>query len=125
MHTFHPEVAAAVLAAELAEMHPSAIGPARLAGQARRPGSPARLDYFAARIEAVLRGAMAAEREACAALCVQRQTLWEKTENADATLELLRAESRFRGNEAAYLADVIRERAGGEPAAPHRRSSEQ
>jgi hypothetical protein len=100
MHAFHPEVAAAVLAAELAEMHPSPI-------------HAARRDYFAARIEAALRGAMKAEREACAALCAQRQTLWERTENAVATLEPLRAESRFRSNEAAYLADVIRERGEG------------
>lgn len=100
MHTFNPEVAAAVLAAELAEMHPWAI-------------HPERRDYFAARIETVLRGAMTAEREACATLCAQRQALWERTENAASTLEPLRAESRFRSNEAAYLADVIRERAGG------------
>ena len=97
MHSFHPEVAATVLAAELAEVAPSAI-------------DPVMRDHFAARIEGLLRKAMTAERETCAALCVQRKTLWEKTENAPATSERMRAESRFRSNEAAYLADAIRER---------------
>lgn len=96
MLTFHPEVAAVVLAAELAERYPAAI-------------DAAMRDHVASRIEALLSNAMAAEREACAALCAKRQALWEKTENDPATAEPMRAEARFRSNEAAYLADALRE----------------
>jgi hypothetical protein len=99
MPSFHPEVAAVVLAAELAERYPSAI-------------DSAMRDHFAIRIEALLTNAMAAEREACAALCARRQALWEKTENSAATAEVMRAEARFRSNEAAYLSDALRERTG-------------
>jgi hypothetical protein len=99
MSTFHPEVAAVVLAAELVERYPAAL-------------DPAMRDHLAGRIEALLVTAMAAEREACAELCARRQALWERTENDPATVEVMRAEARFRGNEAAYLSDALRERTG-------------
>jgi hypothetical protein len=95
MDTFDPEVVAAVLAAELDEMG--------------TPGDPAARDARVARIEAALRGAMRAGREACVALCLRRRALWERTESNLQTSELLRAEARHRGNEAAYLADALAE----------------
>jgi hypothetical protein len=95
MDTFDPEVAAAVLAAELQEM-----------GTA---GDLAMRDRRVARIEAALRRAMRGEREACVALCLGRRALWERTESNLETSELLRAEARYRGNEAAYLADALAE----------------
>ena len=101
MQVFDPAVAAAVLAAELAESYPSRI-------------DSAMRDHFVAGIETVLRKAMRAEREACATLCVQRQAMWEKTENKPETLELMRTEARHRGNEAAYLADALRGPTGPE-----------
>jgi hypothetical protein len=94
MHTFDPEVAAAVLAAELDEVGTAAVDSAM---RERR----------AARIEILLRKAMRAERESCVAICLRRQALWEKTENSPETSEALSAEARFRGNEAAYLADAL------------------
>ena len=95
METFDPEVAAAVLAAELEEM-----------GTA---GDPGERDHRVDRIEAALRRAMGAGREACVALCLRRRELWERTETNLETSELLRAEARHRGNEAAYLADALAE----------------
>ena len=94
MHSFDPEVAAAVLAAELEEVGPTAT-------------DPALRDHRVARIEALVRTAMRAERELCAAFCLQRQALWERTENNPETSEALSTEARFRGNEAAYLADAL------------------
>jgi hypothetical protein len=94
MHTFDPEVAAAVLAAELDEVGPAAIDSAV---RERR----------AARIEVSLRKAMRAAREVCVDVCLRRQALWERTEANPETSEALSAEARFRGNEAAYLADAI------------------
>jgi hypothetical protein len=98
MQVFDPAVAAAVLAAELAEAYPSKI-------------DAAMRDHFVAGIETVLGKAMRAEREACAALCGQRQVLWETAEAKPETPELMRTEARHRGNEAAYLADALRDRA--------------
>ena len=95
MDTFDPEVTAAVLAAELEEMGPAA--------------DPAGRYSRVARIEAALRGAMRAGREASVALCLRRQALWERTESNLETSELLKAEARYRGNEAAYLADALAE----------------
>jgi hypothetical protein len=95
MDTFDPEVAAAVLTAELEEM-----------GTA---GDPAVRDARIARIEAALRSAMGAGREACVALCLRRRALWERTESNLEASDLLRAEARYRGNEAAYLADALAE----------------
>jgi hypothetical protein len=97
MQVFDPAVAAAVLAAELAEAYPSRID-ARMR------------DHFVAGIETILHKAMRAEREACAALCGKRQELWEMTENNPETPEVMRTEARHRGNEAAYLADALRDR---------------
>jgi hypothetical protein len=62
---------------------------------------------LARRVERVLREALAAERAAARALCLQRQALWVATESGHATPEHLRAEARARANEAAYLADAI------------------
>lgn len=94
MRIFDPEVAAAVLAAELAGAYPSKID-ARMR------------DHFVAGIETLLRKAMCGERDACAALCAERQALWEKTEGKPDTTERMRAEARHRANEAAYLADAL------------------
>lgn len=104
MQAFDPAVGAAVLAAELAEAYPTKI-------------DAAMRDHFVAGIETALRKARRAEREACAALCEQRQALWERTENEPQTTEPMRAEARHRGNEAAYLADALRGRteAGARP----------
>jgi len=99
MRVFDPAVAAAVLAAQLAEAYPARI-------------DPRMRDHFVAGIETLLGEAMRAEREACAALCGQRQALWEKTENKAGTPDVMRAEARHRGNEAAYLADALRARVG-------------
>ncbi len=93
MNTFDPEVAAAVLSAELAEAEPAIDSAVR--------------ERRATRIEALLRKAMRAERESCVALCLARQALWQRTESNPETSEALSAEARFRGNEAAYLADVL------------------
>jgi hypothetical protein len=63
---------------------------------------------LARRIERALREALAADRNAVAALCLERQALWVATEARAGTTEPLRAEARSRANEAAYLADAIR-----------------
>lgn len=94
MPVFDPEVAAAVLAAELAGAYPSKID-ARMR------------DHFVAGIETLVRKAMRAERDSCAALCAERQALWEKAEGKPETTERMRAEARHRANEAAYLADAF------------------
>ncbi|HEY0715205.1 MAG TPA: hypothetical protein VGF45_21170 [Polyangia bacterium] len=62
---------------------------------------------LARRVEHALREALVADRRATAALCLQRQALWEATEARPTTTEPLRAEARSRANEAAYLADAI------------------
>jgi NAD-dependent oxidoreductase involved in siderophore biosynthesis len=62
---------------------------------------------LARRVEHALREAVAADRKAAAALCLQRQSLWVATEAKTTTPEHLRAEARSRANEAAYLADAI------------------
>jgi hypothetical protein len=62
---------------------------------------------LAARVERALREALAADRKAAAALCLERQALWVATEARPSTPEPLRAEARSRANEAAYLADAI------------------
>jgi hypothetical protein len=64
-------------------------------------------EELARRVERALREALATDREAAAALCLERQSLWEATEAKPTTNELLRAEARSRANEAAYLADAI------------------
>jgi hypothetical protein len=62
---------------------------------------------LARRVERALREAIAADRKAAAALCLDRQALWVATEAKATTPEPLRAEARSRANEAAYLADAI------------------
>jgi hypothetical protein len=62
---------------------------------------------LARRVERALREALAADRKAAAALCLERQALWVAAEARPTTTEPLRAEARSRANEAAYLADAI------------------
>jgi len=95
-----PEVLAAVVAAEIAEAHHLDI-------------DDTNLDSLAARIEAALRRMARAEREACAAVCLERVAMWESTEARSTIAEPLRAESRARCNEAQVIADAIRNGAGG------------
>jgi hypothetical protein len=64
-------------------------------------------DDLARRIERALREAVVADRKAAAALCLQRQALWEAAESRPTSSDHLRAEARSRANEAAYLADAI------------------
>jgi hypothetical protein len=62
---------------------------------------------LARRVERAVREALATDRKAVAALCLERQALWVATEARPSTTEPLRAEARSRANEAAYLADAI------------------
>jgi len=62
---------------------------------------------LARRVERALMEALAADRKAAAAVCLDRQALWETTEARIATPDHLRAEARARANEAAYLADAV------------------
>ncbi len=62
---------------------------------------------LARRVERALRDALAADRKAAAALCLEREALWVATEARPSTPEPLRAEARSRANEAAFLADAI------------------
>jgi hypothetical protein len=64
-------------------------------------------EELARRVERALREALAADRKAAVALCLERQSLWVATESKTTTPEPLRAEARSRANEAAYLADAI------------------
>jgi len=99
-----PEVLAAVVAAEIAEAHHLDI-------------DDARLDALAARTEAALRRMARLEREACVAVCLERQAMWESTEARSTITEPLRAESRARCNEAQVIADAIRNIGGSVSAA--------
>jgi len=65
---------------------------------------------LAHRIETALRTAVRQERLACVGACEQRRALWAGTEDRSSTPAALRSEARFRGNEAAVLADVLRAR---------------
>lgn len=67
---------------------------------------------LAHRIETALRTAVRQERLGCIDECEGRRTLWSETEERAGTPPSLRAEARFRGNEAAVLADALRARAG-------------
>ena len=62
---------------------------------------------LAVAMELALLTAVHAERRACAAECNRRSALWQATADRSETPELLRAEARCRGNEAAYLADLL------------------
>jgi hypothetical protein len=95
-----PEVLAAVVAAEIIEAHSPDI-------------SNALREPLADRIEAALRRIARQEREACVALCLERQAMWEATEARSTIAAGLRAEARSRCNEAAVIADALR--AGGAP----------
>ena len=69
-------------------------------------------EELAHRLETALRTAVRQERLACVAECERRRTLWAETEDRSSTPPSLRSEARFRGNEAAVLADVLRARGG-------------
>jgi hypothetical protein len=58
------------------------------------------------------RRAVQNERQACLAVCEKRQAMWEATEARSTIAEPLRTEARARSNEAAVIADAIRN-AGG------------
>jgi hypothetical protein len=66
---------------------------------------------LAHRVETALRTAVQHERRACVAECERRRELWTETEEKAGTPASLRAEARFRANEAAVLADALRTRA--------------
>jgi hypothetical protein len=95
-----PEVLAAVVAAEIIEAYSPGI-------------SNALREPLAERIEAALRRVARQEREACIALCLERQAMWEATEARSTIAAGLRVEARSRCNEAAVIADALR--AGGAP----------
>jgi hypothetical protein len=77
------------------------------------PGlGPAGAEDLAHRIETALRTATRQERLACVDACERRRTLWAETEDRSSTPPSLRAEARYRGNEAAVLADMLRARSG-------------
>jgi hypothetical protein len=89
------EVLAAVVAGELAAAHSGIDDALR--------------DEIAARVEASMRRLARQERDACAALCLQRQAMWEATEARSTIAEPLRHEARARANEAQVIADALRE----------------
>jgi predicted transcriptional regulator len=97
MEGLSPEVLATLVAAELAEAHRPVI-------------DDAVRDELARRIETALRRVAREERAACVAVCGARQAMWEATENRSTIAEPLRAEARARSNEAAVIADALRER---------------
>jgi hypothetical protein len=95
------EVLAAVVAAELASQFAST--------HAAIERDDALRDAIAARVETAMRRLARQERDACAALCLQRQAMWEATEARSTIAEPLRHEARSRANEAQVIADAIRE----------------
>jgi hypothetical protein len=94
MEALSPEVLATVVAETFGDSYGGAI-------------NAVMRDDLARRLERALREALAAERKAAAALCLERHALWVSTEARPTTPEPLRAEARSRANEAAYLADAI------------------
>ena len=70
----------------------------------------AAVEELTQRVETGLRTAVRHERLACVAECERRKTLWTETEERASTPPSLRAEARFRANEAAVLADALRSR---------------
>jgi hypothetical protein len=75
------------------------------------PGlGPAGAEDLAHRIETALRTVARQERLACVEECDRRRALWSETEDRPSTPPSLRSEARFRGNEAAVLADALRAR---------------
>ena len=94
------------------------ISPAAVAAMTARdalrahPGlGAAGAEDLAHRIETALRTAVRQERLACVGECERRRALWTETEDRPSTPPALRAEARFRGNEASVLADALRLRA--------------
>ncbi|HVP59502.1 MAG TPA: hypothetical protein VMT11_02995 [Myxococcaceae bacterium] len=67
-------------------------------------------DAIAQLLETALRTAVRQERLACVAECERRRDLWTGTEERADAPPSLRAEARFRANEAAVLADALRAR---------------
>jgi len=88
------EVLATVVATELAAAHAQIDDALR--------------DVIAARMEAAMRRLARQERDACAALCLERQAMWEATEARSTITTPLRQEARARSNEAQVIADAIR-----------------
>ena len=88
------EVLATIVATELAAAHPQIDDALR--------------DVIAARVEAAMRRLTRQERDACAALCLERQAMWEATEARATIAAPLRHEARARSNEAQVIADAIR-----------------
>lgn len=78
--------------------------------RAHRALGAAGAEDLAHRLETALRTAVQHERRACVAECERRRDLWTETEAKQATPPSLRAEARFRANEAAVLADALRAR---------------
>ncbi|HZJ53203.1 MAG TPA: hypothetical protein VFD38_03615 [Myxococcaceae bacterium] len=71
---------------------------------------PEGAEDLAHRLETALRAAVRQERLACVAECERRKSLWTETEERSATPPSLQTEARYRGNEAAVLADALRAR---------------
>jgi hypothetical protein len=97
MEDFSPEVLATVVAEKFGDSYPGVINAVMREDLARR-------------VEHALREALVTDREAAAALCLERQALWVATEARPTSPDHLRAEARSRANEAAYLADAIQSR---------------
>jgi hypothetical protein len=94
MEDHSPEVLATIVAETFGDSHGGVINAVMREDLARR-------------VERALREAIAGDRKAVAALCLERQALWAAAEARPSTTEPLRAEARSRANEAAYLADAI------------------
>jgi hypothetical protein len=92
------EVLATVVATELAAAHTEIDDALR--------------DAIAASVETGMRRLARQERDACAALCQERQAMWEATEARATIAPPLRHEARARSNEAQVIADAIRAGAG-------------
>jgi len=96
MEELSPSALARMIAADLVRAHPGLS-----AGGA---------EDLAHRLETALRTAVRQERLACVGECERRRSLWTETEERPSTPPSLRAEARFRANEAAVLADALRTR---------------
>ncbi|HVT09021.1 MAG TPA: hypothetical protein VHO67_16290 [Polyangia bacterium] len=94
MEHLSPEVLATVVAEKFGDSYGGII-------------SAAMREDLARRVERALLEAVVADRKPAAAICLDRQALWEAAEARPATPDPLRAEARARANEAAYLADAV------------------
>lgn len=94
MEDLSPEVLATIVAETFGDSYGGVIDAAMREDLARR-------------VERALRQALAADRKAAAAVCLERQALWASAEARPTTPEPLRVEARCRANEAAYLADAL------------------